>query len=518
MPQNLIHDTKKIAKNTVFLYIRSIVVMVIGIYTSRVVLQTLGVDDYGIYQVIGGFVAMFSILSASLVNASQRFISFEMGKDNPQMSRLFCGTVSIHLILALGVFVLFETFGIWFLNTQLNISSERMTAANWVFQCSVLTFCINLISVPYNASIIAHEKMNVFAYISIFEAVAKLGIVYLLNVIGFDKLIVYAILMLMIAVSLRLIYGMYCKRHFEECKFHFIIDKPLFKEMLGFTGWNFIGSTAGILTTQGINILINIFFGVALNAARGLAEQVNHAINTFVTNFMTAMNPQITKSYAASDFEYMNKLMARGAKYATLLYWFIALTIFVEAETILEIWLVEVPPYASVFLRLTIIYSIFQALSNTLYIGMLATGDIKKYQIVMGSIYIGSFVLCYVLFKFGLGPEFGYISTIVAVFIALFVRLKLLKDLIPAFSPNGYFKESVIKSFIVIVLSGGIVFLIKYFVTISNKYFELLIILLLSITVVAVLSWILALHSYERTLFLNQTKRILKCKYNGKIN
>lgn len=510
MSPNPTHNTKRIAKNTIFLYFRSIVVMLIGIYTSRVVLQTLGVDDYGVYNVIGGFVAMFSILSASLVNASQRFISFEMGKEKPQMSRLFCGTVSIHLLLALVVLVVFETFGIWFLNTQLNIPQDRMGAAKWVFQCSVLTFCINLISVPYNASIIAHERMGVFAYISIYEAVVKLGVVYLLNVIGFDKLIVYAILMLSIAVSLRLIYGIYCSRHFEECKFHFVIDKPLFKEMLGFTGWNFIGSTAAVLTFQGVNILINIFFGVALNAARALAEQINTAINSFVNNFMTAMNPQITKSFAAGDFDYMNKLMASGAKYATLLYWFIALTVFVETENILDIWLAEVPPFAPTFLRLTIIFSVFQALSNTLYTGMLATGDIKKYQIVMGSIFIGSFVLCYLFFKFGLGPEFSYISSIIAVFIALFVRLKLLKDIIPAFSARFFFKETVVKSFIVIIVSTIIVFLCMRWILINNKYLELLLSMFISTVSVGVLAFTVALTKTERDKLINQIMKIIK--------
>ena len=508
MNSNSTYNTKRIAKNTVYLYFRSIVVMLIGIYTSRVVLQILGVDDYGVYNVIGGFVAMFSILSASLVNASQRFISFEMGKENPQMSRLFCGTVSIHLFLALVVLVVFETFGIWFLNNQLNIAPDRLFAANWVFQCSVLTFCINLISVPYNASIIAHERMSVFAYISIYEAVAKLGIVFLLNVIGFDKLIVYAILMLSIAVSLRLIYGFYCSRHFEECKYHFVIDKALIKDVMGFTGWNFIGSAASILTTQGINILINLFFGVVLNAARGLAEQINQAINTFVNNFMTAMNPQITKSYAAGDYEYMNKLMARGAKYAALLFWFIALTFFVEADVILQIWLVEVPQYAAIFLRLTILCSVFQALSNTLYIGMLATGNIKKYQIVMGSIYISSFILCYVLFKIGLGPEFGYISTLTALFIALFVRMFLIREIISEFSIKTFFNQAILKSFAVIMLSTGIVYLIKHFVLFSNRYLELGIVLALSMFCVTVVTLLIALSKSEKEMLRSQIVKI----------
>ena len=514
MSQSDIRNTKNIAKNTIFLYLRSIIVMAVGIYTSRVVLQTLGVEDYGVYNVIGGFVAMFSILSASLVNASQRFISFEMGKAEPQMNRIFCGTMSIHLLLALIVFVAFETFGVWFLNTQLNIDPDRMTAANWVFQCSVLTFCINLISVPYNASIIAHERMNVFAYISIYEVFAKLGIVYLLWITGFDKLIAYAILMLAVSVSLRLVYGIYCKRKFEECRFQFKIDKPLFKDMLGFTGWNFIGSTVGILVTQGISILINIFFGVALNAARGVVEQVNGAINTFVTNFMTALNPQITKSYSAKDFEYMNELMCRGAKCASLLYWFFALALFVEADEILQIWLVEVPPYASIFLRLTIICSIFQSLSHTLYIGMLATGNIKKYQIVMGVIYASSFVLCYVFFAIGLGPEFGYVSTIIAYSIAVFARLKLLSQMIPEFSAKFFFNQVLLKSFVVVVFSTIFAFVFKQFVQIPNLYLGCIAVVFISLACVAILSYLLALSKKEREVFNIQAMRLIRKTIN----
>lgn len=498
MPQGSVRNTKNIARNTLFLYIRSIVVMAVGIYTSRVVLKTLGVEDYGVYNVIGGFVSMFSILSASLVNASQRFISFEMGKDYPQMNRIFSGTISIHLLLALIVLVLFESFGLWFLNTQLNICEDRMYAANWVFQCSVLTFCINLISVPYNASIIAHERMNVFAYISIYEAFAKLGIVYLLNVTGYDKLIVYAILMLTIAISLRFLYGYYCSRHFEECKFHFVFDKPLFKEMMGFIGWNFFGSTAGILSTQGISILINIYFGVALNAARGLADQVNNAINTFVNNFMTAMNPQITKSYAAGDYDYMKSLMVRGAKYSAVLYWLIALTVFVESDEILDIWLVEVPQYASVFLRLTIIYSIFKSLANPIYVGMLATGNIRNYQLIMGGLNISAFVLCYVLFAFGLGPEYGYISTIIIAVFQLFVRLKLISDIIPGFPKALFFRDAVLRALLVIVASTAFVFMLKKTICVSSVYLEVLLVLLVSISIVTLLTCFVALSKSER--------------------
>ena len=506
MPDNSVNN-KRIAKNTLFLYFRSIIVMSIAIFTSRVVLQTLGVDDYGIYNVVGGFVAMFSILSGSLVNASQRFISYEMGKTNPQMSRLFCGTVTIHLLLALCVLLVFESFGIWFLNTQLNIASDRLMAANWVFQCSVLTFCVNLICVPYNASIIAHERMSFFAYISIYEALAKLGIVYLLWLSNYDQLVVYALLMLSVSISLRLIYGLYCKKEFDECKFHFVIDKSLFKDLLSFSGWNFIGSTAGILSTQGINILINIFFGVALNAARGLAEQVNNAVNQFVANFMTAMNPQITKSCAAEDYEYMKKLMFRGAKYATILFWFLSLPILIKTEYILSLWLVDVPPYAAVFIRLSIIYSLFQSLSNTLYIGMLATGKIKKYQIVMGSLYIGTIPLCYIFFKIGLGPEWGYLSSIIILFIGVFVRLYLLRQMIPFFSIMAFVKETVLKILYVMSVSFIIVKLMSI-VQMDSDFLSFFFTGLVSIIITVFSTYVLALEKGERQII---KVRMRKC-------
>lgn len=506
MAQSELRNTKKIAKNTIALYLRSIIVMAVGIYTSRVVLQALGVDDYGVYNVIGGFVAMFSILSASLVHASQRFIAFEMGKSTPQMSRIFSGTLSIHIILALLVLVAFETFGLWFLNAKLNISPDRMLAANWVFQCSVLTFCVNLISVPFNASIIAHEKMNVFAYISIFEAFAKLGIVYLLMISSFDKLILYALLMLGISLTLQLVYWSYCKKNFEGCRFHFHLDKPLIKEMMGFIGWNFVGSAAGILSTQGINVLINIFFGVVLNAARGLADQVNNAINTFVSNFMTAMSPQITKSYAAGDYDYMKSLMVRGAKYSAVLYWLIALTFFVEADTILDIWLVEVPAYATIFLRLTIIYSIFKSLANTIYMGMMATGNIRNYQLIMASLNFSSFVLCYLFFVVGLGPEFGYIATILISVIQLFVRLKLISDIIPNFPKISFFKETIIPSFFVIISSTLIIYLIRSLLPFANKYVEVFAILIASLALVTLLAYTFVLSKNEKVQLINFIK------------
>jgi len=487
--------------------------MAVSIYTSRVVLAELGVNDFGIYNIVGGFVSMFSVLSSSLVNASQRFISYEMGRKNPQMEKMFATTFTIHLFLALSMFIILELIGLWFLNSKINISPARMAAANWVFHFSALAFCVNILNIPFTASIIAHERMSAFAYISIFEVFAKLGIAYFLLLYHADKLILYALLMAFVAICLNLIYSVFCRTHFVECRHSLHYDRSIVKSMLSFSGWNFIGSTASVLSTQGINLLVNLFFGVALNAARGVAEQVNHAVTTFVTNFMTAINPQITKSYASGDFRYMNELMIRGAKYGALLYWLISLTIFVEADTILGIWLVEVPPYANVFLRLVIIYSIFQALSNTLYIGMLATGHIKKYQIIMGLIGAFSFPLCYAFFRCGFGPEWSYLSMIISVFIGMFARLALLEGMICQFSGKAFFEKAIFKVFIVIILSTGTIYTIKQ-MTAYSGIIGLLSSFVQTIFLVPVLSYLFALDSKDRnvlkTYAMSACNKILK--------
>lgn len=320
---NTTENNKRIAKNTLLLYFRMLFLMAVSLYTSRVVLNALGVEDFGIYNVVGGVVAMFSVLSGSLSTAISRFITYELGKGNKEnLNKIFSSAVTIQFGLAGIIILLAETIGIWFLNIKMNIPEVRMEAANWVFQFSILTFAINLISVPYNASIIAHEKMSAFAYISILEAVGKLTIAYLITISPIDKLIFYAILMCAVALVVRLTYGNYCKRHFSECTYHFSWDKLLLKQMFGFAGWNFIGASSAILRDQGGNVVINLFCGPTVNAARGIAFQVNNAVNQFVTNFMTALNPQITKSYASGDNEYMMTLIFREHASLSICYFY----------------------------------------------------------------------------------------------------------------------------------------------------------------------------------------------------
>lgn len=441
-------NSKIIAKNTLLLYTRTFIVMLVSIFTSRIVLNVLGETDYGIYNIVGGFVAMFGLLSSTLTTASQRFISFELGKSNSEaeLQKIFSVTVLIHIALAVIILILLESFGLWFINNKMNIASDRLFAANIVFHCSVLTFCINLISIPYNAEIIAHEHMDVFAYISIIEVVFKLAAAYTLVICLGDKLIIYAIMMLTIALILRLIYGIFCKRNYAECKLVYVKDKSRYTEILSFCSWNIIGSASVILNSQGINILINLFFGVLLNAARGLAEQINSALNSFVANFMTALNPQITKCFAAKEYEQLNKLIMLGGKLAFCLLWLISFPVITQIDALLGIWLMEVPDHTASFVILALVYTLCQSLSQTLYTAMLASGNIKKYQITVGSISLCAFPITYIFYKFGLPVEFGYVSTIIISILCLIARLIILPSIVPLFSSFRYIKSVILRA------------------------------------------------------------------------
>ena len=376
-------NNKRIAKNTLLLYFRMLFLMLVSLYTSRVVLNALGVEDFGIYNVVGGVVAMFTMLSGSLSAAITRFITYELGTGNQEnLKKIFSSAVTIQIGLAVVIILLAEAGGVWFLNVKMNIPEARMIAANWVFQFSILTFAINLISVPYNASIIAHERMSAFAYISILEAIGKLAIAYLITVSPIDRLIFYALLMCVVALLIRLVYGYYCKKHFAECTYHFLWNKNLLKRMFGFAGWNFIGASSAVLRDQGGNVVINLFCGPAVNAARGIAFQVNTAVHGFVTNFMTALNPQITKSYASGDREYMMTLIFQGARLSFYMLLVLSLPILVNTHYILALWLKIVPEHTVLFVQLILLFGLSESISNPLITAMLATGKIRNYQII----------------------------------------------------------------------------------------------------------------------------------------
>lgn len=431
MSQDNTTNNKRIAKNTLLLYVRMLFLMLISLYTSRVILNTLGVKDYGVYNVVGGVISMFSVLSGSFSASVSRFLTFELGKGNiSKLSRVFSSSIIIQTSMAIIIIFIAEIIGYWFLNNKMNIPADRLYAANWVMHCSILTFAINLISVPYNAAIIAHERMNVFAYVSIIEAVLKLTVAYFITISLYDKLIVYAILLLLVATIIRMIYGVYCKRNFEECTFHFYVDKQQIKEMTGFAVWTLLGNGAYILNTQGLNLLINIFFGVTLNATRGIANKVEHTILQFVNNFTIAVNPQITKSYAEGNLTYMHILVCRGAKYSYFLMLLFAIPIWIETEQILTLWLRIVPDYAVAFVRLTIVTSMCTVIGKTLVTAQLATGKIKKYQIIVTIWGLWVFPLTWLAFQLGLSPIWAYLIYAFIYFVLIFIRIYLVKKLI----------------------------------------------------------------------------------------
>lgn len=314
-------NNKRIAKNTLFLYLRMIVVIIIGLYTSRVILQTLGVEDYGIYNLVGGIVSMLSFLNSAMVGASQRFISYELGCNNIQkLKKVFATSIIAHCTLAVIILIIGETIGLWFVNTQLNINADRMIAANWVYQCSIGIFLLTIVSVPFNACIVAHERMKAFAYVSILEAILKLLIVYVLLIVLIDKLITYSILMLCTSTITSCIYVLYCRHNFEESRTTVIGDKRLFREMFAFTSWSIIGNFGFTFRDQGSNIILNLFYGTTLNAARGIAQQVNGIISNFAGNFIMALNPQITKQYASGKTEQSVKLVYTGSRFSFFYY------------------------------------------------------------------------------------------------------------------------------------------------------------------------------------------------------
>lgn len=421
-------DTKRIAKNTLFLYFRMFLLMAVGLYTSRITLQALGVDDYGVYSVIGGFVMMFGMLSGSLSNAISRFILVELGRNNQQrLQTVFSSSVSVQIILAVIVFVLAEIIGCLFLFYKMNIDPERINAAFWVLQCSILTFCLGLAYVPYNATIIAHERMKAFAYISLLEAGLKLAVSFVLFLPLFDRLIVYAILLFVVQLLLRSIYVRYCTRNFSECRYSFHIDIKLLKEMSGFAGWNFFGESVQLLNNQGIDILINLHFGVVLNAAKGIANQVNTALQQFVVNFMTAITPQITKSYAANDKKYAFQLACIGSKFSFFLMFILALPVLMETDIILDLWLVETPDYAVSFIRWIIIGSLTKVIAQTMFTLQMAEGNIKKYQIIVSCIASLTFPLSCLAFYLNYPPMTPFIIYSVVSLINIFVRYYIVR-------------------------------------------------------------------------------------------
>ena len=493
---------KRIAKNTMLLYIRMGVMMIISFFTARITLGALGVVDYGINNVIGGLVSMFSLISSSLSSSVSRFMTFGLGKgDKKELNTIFSTSVNIHIILAIVVVIAIETIGIWFLNNKMVIPVERLTAAHWVLQSSTILFVVGLLSIPYNAAIIAHERMDVYAYFTLFDAFSRLGIIFAIKFYGGDKLILLAIISLIPPLIKQFYYWYYSKKNFEECTYHAIWNKRIFKEMFSFAGWNFIGCTAGLTKDQGVNIAINMFTGPAVNAARGIAMQINGIIGQFTRNIMVAINPQITKEYAAGNLKRMHSLIFKSTRFSYYLFLSLSIPILLEAKTILYIWLGQVPEHTVLFTRLVIILSLAEIISNALITAQNATGRIKNYQIVVGGILLMNFPISYILLRMGYFPEITIVVAIIISQICFVARLLLLKDSVKL--PTATFVKDVYCN-VIIVSAIALVFPF-----ICHLYIEKLILRLLIVSIVSVITSGLVIYF----IGCNKNERILVKRY-----
>ena len=435
-------QTRRIARNTLMLYVRMLVLMLVGLYTSRVVLDALGENDFGIYDVVGGVVAMFTIISGSLNSAISRFITFELGKtDGQRLNKVYSTAVLIQLVIAAVVVSVAEPVGLWFISNEMTIDPSRIPAARTVLHFSLASFVINMMSVPQMASITAHEKMSAYAYIGLLDGFLRLGAAVLISRSSSDRLVLYAALMTMTVLLVRMAYGLYCRRYFPECRFRMVRDLSLVREMFSFAGWNFIGVSAGVLRDQGGKILINIFTGPAVNAARGVALQLSGAVQGFVTNFMTAVNPQITKSYAAGDREYMYFLISKSSRMSYYLLFVLALPVLFNTGYLLDLWLKDVPSHSELFVQLFLVFTLSESLSNPLITAQLATGNIRNYQLVVGGLQLLNIPLSYVFLKLGAVPEVTVMVAVAISQICLFARLFMLRGMIGL--PAGDFLKKV---------------------------------------------------------------------------
>lgn len=511
--ENTSANNKRIAKNTLLLYFRTLFIMLVTLYTSRVVLNTLGVTDYGIYNVVGGVVAMFGFINGSMSSATQRYITFALGKgDQSNLQKVFSTALQIHVLIAVLIVVLGETVGLWFMYTQMQIPTDRMDAAFWVLQCSIASTVIMIISVPYNADIVAHEKMSAFAYISILEAVLKLAVVYMLVVFSSDKLILYAFLILAVQLLIRLCYSRYCNRHFEESKYRHVWDKSLFKEMTGFAGWSMFGNLSSVLFSQGLNMLLNVFFGPVVNAARAVAVQVQSAIQQFVTNFQMALNPQITKTYAKGEMGEMHKLMFRSARFSFYLLFLLSLPVLFETDFILTVWLKTVPDHTIVFLRIMICTSLLYTLSNPLMIANQSTGKVKRYQAVCGTILLLILPVSYICLLLGCPAYSVFIVHFVMESITQAVRMVLLRPLI-GIRIRDYFRHIYLRVFVVVILSFILPFLVyEHMDDTVLRFFTVCIVCVLSVGSV---TYTVGLSSSERKFIKSKISEFTK---KSKIN
>ena len=480
-----------------------IIILIISLYTSRVVLSTLGADDFGIYNVVGGIVVLFSFLTTSMTSSTQRFLNYYLGlNDDKKTAKVFNAAIYAHLTIFILVLLLSETIGLWFVCTQLNIPSDRNTAMIWVYQMSVLTTLMNIMVIPYRGAIIATEKMSIFAYLSIFETALKLIIVLLLQYIKTDRLIMYVILLCLVSIINLIIYIIICNNKFIFCKFHFSIDKKQYKDQMSFSVWYLFGGLSLVAAKQGANILINIFFNVTVNAAVGIANQVRSAIYGFITSFQTAFNPQIVKLYAINEYEKLLNLIYRSSKFSYFLLFILSFPVILFCEDILSIWLVEVPDYTVSFTQFVLLISFTEALSAPLWTAIGATGNVKWYQIIVSIIILFDIPFVYVAFKLGFNPTFAFIINLIISIIAYIYRLIYIKKYVK-YNLSAYFNNVIVPCIKVTVISLPIPLILRFY---NESLFSTILYVITTIIISIISIYIIGLDKVERTFINSEIK------------
>lgn len=502
-------NNKRIAKNTIFLYFRTFIIMLISLYTSRAVLDALGETDFGIYNLVGGIVVLFAFMNSAMSAATQRYLNYELGRgDEDAVAKVFSMSINVHIGISALVLLLGETIGLWFVMTQLNIPEDRFTAAMWVYHLSLIGCCINILRIPYNACIIAYERMSFYAYVSIIEAILKLAIVFLLLVITTcDRLFLYSLLMLIVIAVVNVIYLIFCNKQFTTSHYAFFWNRDLFVQLMSFSGWSMFGSIATTTAGQGISILLNIFYGVTLNAAMGLAHQVHAAVTSFISSFQTAFSPQIVKSYAINNKEEFTSLVCRSSRLSYCLVFLFAIPLIFSIDTVLRVWLTIVPEYTSAFVNIFIIYCMIESLSGPLYVSVQATGDIKKYQIIMSLLILSNIPIMLILLYIGVSPIWVVAVRAIINLITHFARIIYLNYAIE-FPSLLYLKNVMLRVLIMTIVGLPLAFFLKPY---TNSVLGTIIVFLTLIVQNLILVIFIGVESQERrTVFSMLKKRIRK--------
>ena len=506
-------NKKRLVSNSFFLTVRMLLLMIISFYTTRVVLEKLGFVDYGIYSVVGGLSSMFIFFRSSLSNVTQRYLNIELGKGDIDGARcVFCQHQTMYIVIAVVIVVLLETIGLWFLYKKLVVPSERLSAAFWVFQFMVVSLMVTLLSVVYNSAIVAHEDFKIYAYISIFEGISKLIIALILGITHYDRLITYGLLLVLLSVMVQFFYMKFCRRHYQECRFQFNFNKQSIKETFGMIGWNTAGTAVHAINTQGLDILLNLYFGPVVNAAKSISNRVNQAVMIFTDSFYTSVRPQLTKSYAAEDFEFMMRLFYQSSKYGFFILWVVSLPTMLCIDTLLSLWLGQVPAHTTSFSILVIVYSLVNVLNDPIWSLALSIGKLKWYIIIGSSVFLMSFPISYVFLCLGYAAESVFIANAAVRAVYILVVIHIIRQYVPI-SRKNYLKTVVLPIVVVVLLSGGLSFAFKSFI--SAFRFQWLFVASFSVSIAAICIWSIGLQDNERKFFVKLIReKVFKKRQN----